>query len=101
VQTNPVFPLVFIFFESACSFRRENLVNYWHFHVAVRANPIFLTVSRHCLSRALDTMYFGEQNEDVFCKIATTKEERVMCIEQGFDLVDKDVDGSWYFRKRK
>ena len=46
-------------------------------------------------------MYYGDKSEDFVCKIATTEEEWIQYIEQGFELVDKDEDGSWYFKKRE
>ncbi len=46
-------------------------------------------------------MYGNLQPENYVSKVATTKEERKMFIESGFEWVGQDNDGLTYFRKRK
>jgi integrase len=40
------------------------------------------------------------ESDDWVCKVATTKEERINLVENGFTFVAKDGE-QWYFRKRK
>ena len=47
-----------------------------------------------------DAIYSTNADDDFHCKVATTQEEIVQCLNAGFDYV-MQKDGLAYFRKRK
>ncbi|GAJ11461.1 unnamed protein product, partial [marine sediment metagenome] len=46
-------------------------------------------------------IYGNLQQENYVSKVASTKDERKMLIESGFEWVGQDNDGLTYFRKPK
>jgi hypothetical protein len=46
-------------------------------------------------------MIFSGPSDEYISKVATTQAEKLKLIEEGFDFVSIDPDGTQYFRKRK
>jgi integrase len=49
----------------------------------------------------LELMMFNDTADEYIGKVATTQAEKLKLIEQGFEFVSADPDGTQYYRKRK